>query len=191
MATPAKRKKTYKVVKPGEKLPEETPTVKEETEENPLLETIPNAWDISEAASTPVLFFSRDDKTLATVPLDLDLLTQLVPALNSLFIAPEDAPTTWVIRYPEGSDNHEPLLSLLRGGKIVATIPLSQDFLKEIVPILKKLYNEPVVIRVPFLQRLWKWVKTHKFVSIVGVIVLIPVISGLLVGLYTFISASF
>lgn len=183
------RRKNIVILKPGETKPTPAPKAEQvkaeqtEVKEKTLLDIISTTWEINTDSNTPLLFLGNSSETLATVPLNKEFLTSFVPALNRLFIADETAPTTWVIRYPEVT-NSIPLLSFLKEGKIVSTIPLSEEFLATIMPILKKLYKEPVVLKQNVGEKLLKWVKKHKVLTTMAVIVLLPVIASFAVGIY-------
>lgn len=183
------RRKNIVILKPGETKPMPAPKTEQikaeqtEVREKSLLDIISTSWEINTDSNTPLLFLNSNTETLATVPLDKEFLTNFIPAINRIFIADETAPTTWVIRYPEAAGSI-PLLSFLKEGKIVSTIPLSEEFLSTIMPILKKLYKEPVVSKQKVGEKLLKWVKKHKVLTTFLIIVLLPVIVSFLVGIY-------
>jgi hypothetical protein len=149
-----------------------------------LADTVPDTWDIDTRFSTPVLFFSKNDTTLATIPLTEELLSGLTPAFNRMFITDETDPVSWIIRYPE-ADNSIPLFSLLKKGKIMASIPLTQEMLAELSPVLEKIYKKPSKDSTKILEKILKWVKAHKFWTFLLSLVLIPVIASMLLGVYT------
>jgi len=159
--------------------------------QNSLVKTVPDNWEISTLAPIPVLFFSKEEKTLATIPLELDFLDKLIPALNELVIVPEEVPAKWMIRYPEVEEETNPVLSFTRAGKILANLPLTEEILAELVPVLNGIYKRPVEEKQKVGNRLLNWIKKHKVWSVLITLVLAPVLFAFLLGLYNQIISNF
>lgn len=159
--------------------------------EQDLLTTIPASWELNTSADIPAVFFVNDaDKVLATVALDTEFLEQFVPIVNEFYIVPEDEPPTWVLRIPDVPDP-SPVFSLMRKGKIIGSVPLLEDDLETMLPILNGFYKKPVKNPLTRGQRFAQWMKKHKFLTGLIILTLLPVAAALLWGVFVQIQISF
>jgi hypothetical protein len=139
-----------------------------------LWKTIPEGWELDMEQSPPVLMFHRGEEVLSTVPLSADFLKEILPSLNSYFISSSEAATSWEIRYPE--DPQAPaIFSLMKGGAVAASLPLTDEILATVVPTLDRFYEAPDDgDKIPRLQRLKAWIKRHKIWSVIFGLMLLP-----------------
>lgn len=162
-----------------------------EEEEEDLSSTVPASWELNTSADVPAVFFiNGEDKVLATVPLNTEFLEEFVPIVNEFYIVPEDDPPTWVLRIPD-VPNPSPVFSLMRKGKIIGSVPLLEDDLETMLPILNGFYKKPIKNPLTRGQRFKGWMKKHKFLTGLIVLTLLPVAAALLWGIFVQIQISF
>lgn len=160
-------------------------------EDEDISSTVPASWELNTSADVPAVFFiNGEDKVLATVPLDTEFLEEFVPIVNEFYIVPEDEPPTWVIRIPD-VPNPSPVFSLVRKGKIIGSVPLLEDDLETMLPILNGFYKKPVKNPLTRGQRFKRWMGKHKFLTGLIVLTLLPVAAALLWGIFVQIQISF
>ena len=154
-----------------------------------LVDTIPTSWEVNTASAQAALLFDNDKGTLATVPLTPELLEELVPLLNEFYIVPEDAPVSWIIRIPETLEAI-PVLSMIKGGKVIGSVQLDQSALKQMMPTLQRYYREPNKSKIPLWRRATKWWMKHKIWGSLVIIILLPFVTATLWGVWLQLSAS-
>lgn len=145
---------------------EQLPEILDNTVKNPeiILDEVPN-FDENNIYTNPV-----------ENPVNIDDINPLI-----------SIPDRWYIKLPEDT-NYPPLLNFYKDNKIVTSLPLVDENLNGLMPILKTFYNDPDAEPTqPAWTRAKKWMKKHKFSTGLGafvtLIVLISLISAALTNL--------
>lgn len=107
-------------------------------------------------------------------PIILDAVTTII-----------NIPDRWYIKLPEDK-NFDPILNFYKDNIIIASLPLNDENLNGLMPVLDTFYDRPE--ETPKESK-WvktkKWAKKHKFTATIIVIVGVIVIGALLSSVYT------
>lgn len=94
---------------------------------------------------------------------------------TSLMVLPDQ----WKVKTPEDETNPI-LLNFYKGKNVITTLPLTQENLENLMPILNKIYVRPEDIKKPpFYKTVGKWAIKHKFSAVVLTFILGSVIYSL------------
>ena len=148
-----------------------------------LWKTLATGWEIDMTQNPPVLTFDREGQKLSTVPLQEEVLNELVPALNRVSVPEQEFATYWEIRRPELADDSDPLppvLTLMRSNTIMASLPLTEELLDKLVPVLNAVHTPKIPESKLFRARIARWVKRHPRWSILFAILLSPLAAFIL-----------
>jgi hypothetical protein len=138
-----------------------------------------NRWEIDSQELPAILTqYGADTEPLARLVLNQGNLEGLLHELNRLYIAPEETPLTWAVRYPDYSDI--PVLTLFRGPQPIGSLPLDEELGKPLSGILAKLY--PTKPRTPRWQLFKGWVRHHPIYTGLIALVILPFVAITLFG---------
>jgi hypothetical protein len=123
-----------------------------------------SSWEISDSPENEenqIITFFAEGEAVTYIDVNPENLEDMMTALNSsILITGDNEVTGWSLRVPENPDI-PPLLSLTANGAVLATLPLDETVLKQLLPKLESYYNPNKVTFASFMQ----WAKNHKFVS--------------------------
>ena len=123
-----------------------------------------SSWEISDSPEnedSQIITFFAEGEAVTYIDINPDNLEDMMTALNSaILITGDNEVTGWSLRVPENPDI-PPLLSLTSNGGILATLPLDEAALKQLLPKLES-YYQPDKITVASFK---KWATKHKIVS--------------------------
>lgn len=106
---------------------------------------------------------------------------KILDNLNELIIIPD----RWYIKLPEDKEL-VPLINFYKEDKIIASLPLNDENLKGLMPVLDSLYERPETkIKPPVTKRIKKWAKKHKFSAALAILVITLVIVSIGITLAT------
>ena len=97
-------------------------------------------------------------------------------------------PDRWYIKQPEDKTS-PPIINFYKGKDIIASLPLTEENLSTLMPVLDNIYVRPEEReKLPLVTRTKKWMKKHIFSTILiilfGTVLLYAIISPLIAGLF-------
>lgn len=145
-----------------------------------------DGWQFDMSSSTFSL--QRENETVAELTLDEQSMRALVEGLNGAYILPEDEPPSYQVRIPD-LYSAPPVLSLIKGGAVIGSLAMNEEFNENVGPILQARYPEKA--EEPAWTRFKAWMKAHKVRTVLLALLATPVLILLVQGAYNSILASF
>lgn len=165
VTTPARVKKSRatEVATPAQKKKVRTRTQERELEALGLPPHV-SSWEITdspETEDTQIITFFAEGEPVTYIDITPENMEDMMIALNSAIIVAADYEVTgWTLRVPEDTDI-PPLLSFTSNGAVIATLPLDDAVLKQLIPKLEAYSKPETTVGASFI----KWATKHKIVS--------------------------